>query len=321
MNDTSTAIFSDWSPRIALFAGALICMVILLHRLLGMPTPLALNLFVVAFGLAALAVLLGLVALADVWRRGVEGAGWALIGIAFGGGIFAWPASFAQRYLDLPAISEATTDLQSPPRFSALAAARSRSANPPEYPVAKFAPLQQAAYPDLRPLYVNRTSEEAYEIALETAKRLRFDIVAEVPPKGDVPGRIEAVDRTLVIGFYDDVVIRVGQDGRRSRFDVRSSSRYGEHDLGRNATRVRRVLAELQTRADASVTTPSQRFARIKAHIDKAKEASKRARGGNQRRADRRRSRDGVQSGVRRAPARRARPPSRVFRQYPDRPF
>ncbi|MGE0626384.1 MAG: hypothetical protein AB7O43_01065, partial [Hyphomicrobiaceae bacterium] len=91
MSARPNAIFSSWSPRIALFAGALICLVILMHRLLGMPTPLALNLFAVAFGLSAIAILLGVVALFDVWRRGVPGFSWALIGFIVAAGAFAWP--------------------------------------------------------------------------------------------------------------------------------------------------------------------------------------------------------------------------------------
>lgn len=317
MTDTSPALFSSWTPRVALFSGALVVTAILLHRLLGMPTPLALNLFLVAFGLAAIAILLGIVAIGDVWRRGADGGGWALIGMILAIGVFCWPLSALPSYYNLPAINDTSTDLASPPPFSELARERERSgsANPAQYPVSKFAALQQAAYPDIRPLYVNRTLDETYEIALETVKRLRFQVVGDMPPRQRQAGLIEAVDRTTVIGFYDDVAVRVSPEGGRVRVDVRSASRFGRHDLGRNASRVRRVLAELQSRIDASVSTPGQRFARIKQRLEKGKPQLKRGKAGDQRLSDRRRAQDAARSGAQRAPAPKATQPARASGQ------
>ena len=314
--ETAPALFSSWTPRVALFSGALILMAILLHRLLGMPTPLALNLFVVAFGLAALAFLLGIVAIGDVWRRGADGGAGAVIGMLIAAGVFAWPLAFIPAYLNLPAMNDATTDLSSPPRFATLARDRERAgvANPAQYPIQRFAELQKAAYPDLRPLYVNRSLDDTYELAVETLKRLRFQIVAETPPKQRQAGIIEAVDRTIVIGFYDDVVVRVDSEGGRARVDIRSASRFGQHDLGRNSSRVRRVLSEMQARIDASVSTAGQRFARIKSRLDKGKQL-KRGKAGDPKSADRRRPQDLARPGAQRAPVPKATQPARASAQ------
>lgn len=317
MNDTSPALFATWTPRVALFSGALIVTAIILHRLLGMPTPLALNLFLVAFGLAALAFVLGIVAIGDVWRRGADGAAWAVIGMLLAGGVFCWPLSFAPAYYSLPSMNDASTDLASPPVFVALAAERERAgaSSPAQYPVGQYAELQKATYPDLRPLYVSRSLDDTYELAIETVKRLRFQIVAESPPQQRRPGLIEAVDRTAVIGFYDDVIVRVDTEAGRSRIDVRSASRFGQHDLGRNSSRVRRVLAELQARIDASVASPGQRFARIKSRLDKGKSQLKRGKEGDQRLSDRRRAPDSARSGAQRVPAQKATQPGRASAQ------
>lgn len=315
MNDTTPAIFSSWTPRLALFAGALLATAILLHRLLGMPTPLALNLFLVAFGLAALSVVLGIVSLADVWRRGRDGAAWAVIGLLMGLAIFSWPLAFLPTYLSLPKINDATTDTVSAPRFVALATERERAGITvaDAYPQSNFADLQKAAFPDLRPLYVARSLDDTYELALETIKRLRFQVVSETPPRQRQAGIIEAVDRTTVIGFYDDVVVRVASEQGRARIDVRSASRVGQHDLGRNASRVRRVLTELQARVDASVSTPGQRFARIKQTLEKGK--LKKGKAGDQKSADRRKSQDSSRPGAQRAPVPKATQPARVSGQ------
>ncbi len=311
MTENSPALFSSWCPRIALFSGALIVTAALLHRLLGMPTPLALNLFLVGFALAAIALLLGAVAIGDVWRRGADGGGWAVIGMVVATAVLCWPLAMLPSYLNTPHINDATTDLTAPPPFQSLAKERSRAGvkHPDRHPGGQSLELQKAAYPDLRPLTVVRGPDETYELALEALKRLRFQIVAETPPRAGQAGAIEAVDRTTIIGFYDDVVVRITGDDGRTRVDVRSASRFGTHDLGRNASRVRRVLAELQGRIDASVSTPSQRFARIKSRLDKGKSQVKRGKGSDRKTSDRRRGSDAARSGAQRAPVPKAKPP------------
>ena len=111
------------------------------------------------------------------------------------------------------------------------------------------------AYPDIRPVVVARSAAETFEVLEETVRRLRWDVVATEAPQGrGKPGTIEAVERTLVLGFYDDIVIRIDGDQRETRIDIRSASRYGQHDLGRNAARVRGFFKELQSRLEATVT-------------------------------------------------------------------
>ena len=44
------------------------------------------------------------------------------------------------------------------------------------------------------------------------------------------------------MGFRDDVVIRISPLGKGTRVDVRSASRFGTHDFGANASRIRACL-------------------------------------------------------------------------------
>jgi uncharacterized protein (DUF1499 family) len=50
-----------------------------------------------------------------------------------------------------------------------------------------------------------------------------------------------------VVGFKDDIVIRVSPAGTGSRIDVRSESRLGEGDLGKNARRIRAYLRKVNS--------------------------------------------------------------------------
>jgi hypothetical protein len=85
-------------------------------------------------------------------------------------------------------------------------------------------------------------------------KKLRWRVAAAEPPTGRQAktGILEATDQSLIVGFPDDIVIRVEGSQSRTRVDVRSASRYGRFDLGENAARVRRFFAELQARVDAT---------------------------------------------------------------------
>ena len=82
-------------------------------------------------------------------------------------------------------------------------------------------------------------------------ERSGWQITLEKTPKDETDkGSIEAVARTLVLGAADDVVIRILPEPTGARLDVRSVSRYGSHDLGQNAKRIRAFHAAL----DAAVT-------------------------------------------------------------------
>ena len=197
---------------------------------------------------AAIAVGLGFVALAGIWREGYTGAGKAAAGLAFGVLMLAGPVWSLPNLLALPRIHEVSTDVDSPPPFQKLAAQRKDlGANSSDYRRNEAA-LQAKAYPDIKPLPVNRPTEDTYSAVREAVQTLNWTIVAENPPADGRTGSIEATDRSKIFGFTDDVVIRVAGVGRAARVDVRSSSRHGNHDLGRNAQRIRVLFSEVKTR-------------------------------------------------------------------------
>jgi len=105
---------------------------------------------------------------------------------------------------------------------------------------------REKAYPDIRPMELERSATEAFDIVHEAVKRLGWTIALSEPAGDDGPGRIEATYRTLLMGFTDDVAIRVTGDDTRAQIDVRSVSRYGLHDLGANAKRIRTLFAEVK---------------------------------------------------------------------------
>ena len=252
------APLARWSNRLGLFGVVLVVAAGVLHRAAGLPTPVALNLFAAGLLAAAAAMLCGLVALVQIWHGGRSGAWNVAWGLILSAGLFVWPAYYWQAGRNLPRINDISTDLYYPPKFNALAKERAASANPAAYPGERFAREQAVAYPDLHSITVDRPADEAFEIVADLVRSrrgLNWRIVAEEPPaaRGGKPGLIEAIDRTLVLGFVDDIAIRIDGTGRQSKIDIRSASRFGSHDFGQNASRVRRFVRELQSRLDLAI--------------------------------------------------------------------
>jgi len=257
---TETLSFSaQWTSRTALFSAGILFAGLMAHRLLGMSTPITLNLIKLSMAGALVSLVLALFAMVRIWRKAGPGVPRIVTGVLLSLALLSWPLSRYKAFTTLPQINDITTDWKNPPQFIQLVHLRPLEANPTRYRGEVVAKLQRKAYPDLVGLNVNRSSIEAFEVAVEALKRRGITIINEqVPGKTpDQPGLIEAYDRTLILGFYDDVAVRVSGNQTRSRIDVRSASRFGDHDLGQNARRVRALLKEIVARLEASV--PSAR--------------------------------------------------------------
>ena len=254
MRLNETPGLARWTTRVGLFSVVLATVALAAHRFGPMPTLTAFNLVLVAFTGALVTLLLGSAASVVIWRQGCTGALRVTFGVAMALALLGWPLAFLPAYRNLPAINDVTTDANSPPKFVELVKLRGPSANTPNYPVT-FAKLQAEAYPDLKPMYIDRPVEETFEIAREAVFRQKMNIVREQAPenKPGHPGVIEAVDRTAIFGLYDDIAVRVDGDSARSRIDIRSASRFGRHDLGRNAERMRRLMREIVARLEATI--------------------------------------------------------------------
>ncbi len=143
--------------------------------------------------------------------------------------------------MSTPALFDVTTNLARPPEFLVLppratelhgsGAQREQRA------------LHARAYKDLQTLRVARPVGEVAQAALDQAKLAGWTIVASDLAQG----RIEATATVSYLRWHDDIVIQIspGPDGLGALVDMRSVSREGNHDLGRNAERIRAFLEKL----------------------------------------------------------------------------
>jgi uncharacterized protein (DUF1499 family) len=192
-----------------------------------------------AYG-GAFAALVSLVGLAIGRYRD---AGWrtAIAGLLVGLAVFGVPLGLRSAARSVPPIHDISTDTENPPAFQAVLALRQKASNPPEYAGQEAAAQQHKAYPKLAPVKLTISQEDAFRRALDAAGRMGWEIVAA----DKATGRIEAVDTTFWFGFKDDVVIRVSSDDAGSRVDIRSKSRIGRGDAGKNARRITSFLNRL----------------------------------------------------------------------------
>jgi hypothetical protein len=201
---------------------------------------------------AAVGIVLALGAFVVIWKDGIAGAGYAFAAIAIGVALIGYPAYLGYLAYKLPMINDVTTDPIDPPHFEVLARLRPRGMV--DYAGLYAAEQQRTAYPDIEPLTVDVAPRLAYDAALAAIDRRKWRVVDYCQPNQrgcGAGGRIEAVARTPIMGFRDDVAVRVRPDGDGSRIDVRSASRYGRHDFGTNAARIRSLLEDVETRLNA----------------------------------------------------------------------
>jgi uncharacterized protein (DUF1499 family) len=133
-----------------------------------------------------------------------------------------------------PLIHDITTDINDPPVYVEVKNLRQAGDNTVEYLTEENATKQKTAYPDITPIMTTLSFNDALIEATQTVKDLQW----EFSNLDYENGIIEAYDSSNLFGFIDDIVIRVRQDGAGSRLDIRSSSRVGKGDLGKNAERI-----------------------------------------------------------------------------------
>jgi uncharacterized protein (DUF1499 family) len=251
LNDEPVSRLAAWSSRLAIFALAVAALSVIILRASLLEIGPALTTVAAALVCAGLAILLALLAFIAIWRQGLTGLGRALLGLTLGSALLIYPAYLAQRAYRYPAIYDVTTDPANPPRFIALAAQRPKDRI--AYP-ASAAPLQRAAYPDIVPLQLTLPLRSSYDVVVGVLHKRKWTFIESAPPAANRrEATIETTQRTPLMGFRDDIVIRVSAVSGGSRIDLRSASRFGSHDLGANASRLRSLLEDID---DASGNAP-----------------------------------------------------------------
>lgn len=241
------------SRSVAIFAATVAILSVILARVHVIEPASALASFGAAVALALIALLLVCAASVIIWRTGRRGVG-AAAGAAFIAlATLAYPAYLAFEALRLPVLSDISTDIANPPYFSlSRAAYEARGGFQPQGLPQKAREAQRPAYPDVEPIVVDLDADEAFALVLKTARALGWKVVDQRPPGGRTgEGHADFLDQTLIMGFDEDITVRLKPLPGQTRIDLRAASRYGRHDFGANAARITAFAEELQSQLDS----------------------------------------------------------------------
>ena len=242
-----------WSRRLASFAVAVALISVALARSSLVDFAPVLAVFGASILFACLALLFSASGAVIIWRTGRRGAGAIIAALFLSILVLAMPTYLTAQAIRLPLLNDVSTDLNDPPEFSRSPRATSaRNGTAHEGFTAEWRDAQRRAYPALQPIVLDLELDEAWPLVLKAMENRGWRIVEQSRPGGRVGiGHIDAVDKTLVMGFPDDVTVRIRPLAGQTRIDVRSASRYGRHDFGVNARRIARFATELQAQLDA----------------------------------------------------------------------
>ena len=139
-------------------------------------------------------------------------------------------------------IHDITTDTNNPPVFKYIQDDGYR-VNSLIYPGAEVSAIQKVAYPEIKTFITQLAPRRVYQQSVFTGSLLGWEIIV----KDSNSLRFEAITKTPLFGFVDDIAVRITatEDGG-SAVDMRSMSRVGISDLGTNAKRIRSFFAQLE---------------------------------------------------------------------------
>lgn len=203
----------------------------------GWPWPQAYDLAGWAVWAALGGIVIALAGLVAWLRRRHGGALAVLLGLILSLPVAGLGVAFEIAVRTTPPINDISTDTEDPPVFWF-------TATPSDYPAQNAGP-QRAAYPDVRPLEMPLPVDDAFAAALALVEERGWEVLSADPAES----QIEAIAKSRLFGFEDEVAIRITETDTGTRIDLRSRSRLGQIDRGANARRIEAFLSDLETRA------------------------------------------------------------------------
>ena len=249
-----------WSQRVAIFSVVLFLTAGIGHRIGYLATLDFFPVLGVVAGLAILALVFAARALFQLWTYGGSGGGKLLAGVLISLLMLTPFAVSAYRALTLPMLSDISTDTDDPPEFSVAGKMRTADMNRIE----PFTPERRKLQLDSYPLATGRRYDAPIGQVIDSVNDVLgskgWAILSPIEPSGEVTETtIAALAGSYILGFPADIAIRLIDEGTSTYVDMRSASRYGEHDLGDNAARIEAFLAELDVEiAYLTVVAPTE---------------------------------------------------------------
>lgn len=244
-----------WSRRFGIFSAVLFVLSAVGHRTAMLETVPFLWLLAIVGGLAVLALGLAFAGLKRIWHTGERGAAAGVWGLVIASCVLVPFAVSAVRMVIYPNINDISTDLADPPELTVAVGHMGPGVNAVEPIGQEAARLQSEYYPEIAGRRYEYTRDRIVEVVDDLVAARGWRILRRsggISP--DTPVTIEVEAKSFLLGFPSDVAIRISEDENVAHVDMRSASRYGTHDFGDNAKRIKRFLADLDTQVAALVS-------------------------------------------------------------------
>ncbi len=233
-----TSKWAIWARRLGSFALPLAVIPIFMHR----ARMIGSDVFEVVELVAAFFAVLGLVtafgAFGRLWVTGDRGWGKAVLGALFSLICLVpigYELSLAMRY---PAVTDISTDWSDPPVLIS-------GYRPP--PTSETTAQIQAAFPNVLTRTYPVGTEQVFALANALVQARGWDVrIRRAPPSTDEEGQINAI-ATSLLGWRDEVSIRIRAATEGSAVAMRSASLGARFDLGSNGTRIEEFLLALDS--------------------------------------------------------------------------
>ena len=244
---------ATWSRRFASFSAVLLLTAGIAHRLDVLETAGFIPVLAMVCVLALLALLLAARGFYRLWHFGDRGGRNVTLGSLVALIVLVPFAVLFYRGLANPMLHDISTDIEDPPELRVAASARSPEMNR----LRAYSDEQRKQQLEGYPLVTGRRYELQFDrIVTAVGKVLEdrgWEIVGGRSFSPDGETTIEAVAHSLVLALPADVAIRVTDEGSSTYVDMRSASRYGRHDFGSNADRIKAFLADLDVEISSLV--------------------------------------------------------------------
>ena len=248
--DSSSAA---WSRRLASFSAVLLLTAGIAHRFGVLETAGFIPVLAIVCVLALVALLLAARGFYRLWHFGDRGGRNLTLGSLVALVVLVPFAVLFYRGLANPMLHDISTDIDDPPELRAAASLRTADMNR----LGAYSDEQRKEQLASYPLVTGRRYELQFDRIVSAVGKVLEDrgweVVSakDVSPDGETT--VEAVAHSLILALPADVAIRITDEGASTYVDMRSASRYGRHDFGGNADRIKDFLADLDVEISSLV--------------------------------------------------------------------
>lgn len=265
-----------WCQRFATFVVPYFIIVILLYRFNKIETIQMFALIGIGLIISLISLVLAIRAAVELWNKGYRGGSKVVRGSVLSLLVLTPFLYFAFLALQFPLANDISTNPFDPPPYVSAQEFRSKQVDDGMNPVMEYtsdyARRLVVSYPKLQPRRYPAGPERVLEAVTSIIQENEWPVTGTsgLPERSaelaseetetdqteeslednvSIPDDmfVEFLERTLVFGFENDVVVRIVSEDQNTLVDVRASSRWGRHDFGYNAKLIESFLVQLDT--------------------------------------------------------------------------